>query len=652
MESSQTNTGGTMSKTIASYGSWKSPITADLITAKTIGLTGHRIDGDDIYWSELRPLEDGRYVIMRRTPDGNVTECTSPEFSARTRVHEYGGGAFTVHKGVIYFSNFKDGHLYRQSMDGSPEILTPAEDYRYADIIVDEKRNRLICIREDHTGEGEAVNSIVSINLNGNDNGTILIAGNNFYSNARLNPDGNKLAYLTWNHPNMPWDGTELWVADVTEDGTLQNPTLITGSASESIFQPEWSSDGILHFVAEPTGWWNLYRWVNGKAEALHPMEAEFGMPQWIFGMSTYAFISTNKILCSYTQNGLWFLAFLEIDTKKFTIIESPYTDIHFPRAGNGFVIFSAGSPSQPDSLIRMDVETLKMETIKQAFEVTVGAEYLSQAKPISFPTTGGKSAHAIYYAPQNKDFAAPENEKPPLMVISHGGPTGATGTTLEYGIQYWTSRGFAVLDVNYGGSTGYGREYRQRLNRNWGIVDVDDCCNAALYLVEQRLADPNRLAIRGGSAGGFTTLACLAFKDVFKAGASHFGVSDLEALAIDTHKFESRYLDSMIGPYPARKDLYDQRSPINFAQNIKCPIILFQGDEDKVVPPSQSQLMFEAVRAREIPTAYVLFEGEQHGFRKAESIKRALEGELYFYSKIFKFDLADEVEPVQIENL
>jgi len=641
-----------MKKIVAPYGSWKSPITTDLITAKMIGLIEIHVDGDDIYWSESRPLEQGRYAIMRRTPDGNITECTPPEFYARTRVHEYGGNAFTVHKGVIYFCNFKDQHLYRQSINGVPELLTPGNGYRYADLVVDEKHNRIICIREDHTGEGEAVNTIVSIDINGNDNGKILVEGNNFYSTARLSPDGKRLAWLTWNHPNMPWDGTELWTADVLEDGTLQNAELVTGSASESIFQPEWSPDGVLHFVAEYTGWWNLYRWQNGKAEALHPMEAEFAFPQWIFGMSSYAFVSADKILCSYTQNGLWFIALLDTDKNEFTPIETPYTDIHFPRAGSNFGIFFAGSPLQPDGIVSIDFESMKLEIIKQAFEVTVDVGYLSQAKSITFPTTNNQTAHAIYYAPQNKDFTAPENEKPPLMVISHGGPTGSTGTTLRYGIQYWTSRGFAVLDVDYGGSTGYGREYRQRLNGNWGIVDVDDCCNAALYFAEQGLADKNRLAIRGGSAGGFTTLACLAFKGVFKAGASHFGVSDLEALAKETHKFESRYLDSMIGPYPERKDLYEERSPIHHTQKFDCPIILFQGDEDKVVPPNQSQLMFEAVRAREIPTAYVLFEGEQHGFRKAESIKRALEGELYFYSKIFKFDLAEDIEPVQIENL
>jgi len=641
-----------MDKTIAPYGSWKSPITGDLITAKTIGFVQHCIDGEDIYWSESRPLENGRYVIMRRTPDGNISECTPPDFYVRTRVHEYGGGDFTVSDSVIYFCNFKDQHLYRQRLGGLPELLTPADGYRYADLVIDGKRNRLICIREDHTQEGEAVNTIVGIDLNGNDNGTILTEGNNFYASARLNPAGDQLAWLTWNHPNMPWDGCELWVADVMEGGTLQNAEAVAGSATESIFQPEWSPAGILHFVAETTGWWNLYRSKNGKVEALHPMEAEFARPQWIFGMSAYGFISENNIFCTYTQNGIWHLASLDTNSKRLTPIETTFTETYFLNCGKGFAAFFVSSSTQPWTLVKMDFRTNRIEPIKQAFEVSVDPEYLSKAQSISFPTTAGKSAYAIYYAPQNKDYVAPENERPPLMVSSHGGPTAATGTVLNYAIQYWTSRGFAVLDVNYGGSTGYGREYRHRLNGNWGIVDVDDCCNGAYYLVEQGLADPDRLVIVGGSAGGYTTLACLAFRDVFKAGASHFGISDLEAFAKDTHKFEAHYMESMVGEYPARRDLYYERSPINFPQAINCPLILFQGDEDQIVPPDQSRLMFEAVRAKGIPVAYVLFEGEQHGFLKAESIRRAFEGELYFYSKIFKFDLAEPVEPVQIENL
>ena len=639
-------------KQIAPYGTWRSPISTDLITADTVTLVECLIDNDDFYWLESRPREGGRYVIMRYTALGEIIECTPADFYVRTRIHEYGGGAFTVSDGTIYFCNFKDQRIYRQRPGSPPEPFTRAEGYRFADLIVDKKRNRLICIREDHTGKGEAVNTIVALGLKGGEDGTVLVEGNNFYGSARLIPDGNKIAYLTWNHPNMPWDGCELWTADVSADGTLHNQTLIAGSQTESVSQPEWSPDGILYFVAETTGWWNLYRWKDGKIELPYPMEAEFAEPQWVFGMFAYDFVSPTKILCRYTQSGIWHLAWLDPEQKKLTSINTPFTDIHDLRCGKGFAIFFAGSPTQPLTLVRMDLESGEMKFIKQAFEVTVDKDYLSAAQPTSFPTTGGKTSHGIYYAPQNKDFTAPEGETPPLLVISHGGPTGSTTTTLKYSIHYWTSRGFAVLDVNYGGSTGYGREYRQRLNGNWGVVDVDDCCNGALYLVEQNLADPNRLAIRGGSAGGYTTLACLAFRDVFKAGASHFGLSELEVFVKDTHKFESKYLFTLVGPYPERKDLYYERSPINYIQNFNCPLILFQGDEDKIVPASQSEMMFEAVRAKEIPVAYVLFKGEQHGFRKAHSIKRSLEGELYFYSKIFKFDLAEPVPPIEIENL
>jgi dipeptidyl aminopeptidase/acylaminoacyl peptidase len=637
----------------APFGSWKSPITTDLITDRSISLVELGLDDQDIYWTESRPKEGGRYTIMRRTSDGKITECTPPEFYVRTTVHEYGGAAFTVADGVIYFANLKDQRLYRQRVGSQPEVLTPGSGYRYADLVVDRKRNRLICIREDHTGKGEASNAIVSVDLEGGNDGRIIMEGNNFYSSARLSPDGTKLAYLTWNHPNMPWDGCELWVATIETGDALLHPQLVAGSKTESIFQPEWSPAGVLHFVGETSGWWNLYRWSNNQIEALYPMEAEFGEPQWVFGMSTYGFLSPTKILCCYSQNGTWHLASVESSTKKLTPIETPYTDLSDIRVGKGFSVFLAGSPTQPYSIVRMDTATGDLVTINQAFDVTVDPEYFSLPLPIDFPTTEGQEAHAIYYPPKNKDFLAPAGERPPLMVIGHGGPTAASGTTLRYTIQYWTSRGFAVLDVNYGGSTGYGREYRRRLNGKWGVVDVDDCCNGALHLVKKGLADPNQLAIRGASAGGYTTLACLTFRnDVFKAGASHYGLSELETFIKDTHKFESRYLYSLVGPYPKRKDLYFERSPINFTKNLACPLILFQGDEDKVVPASQSQMMFEAVRAKGLPVAYLIFRGEQHGFRKAENIKRSLEAELYFYSRIFRFDLADPIEPVAIENL
>lgn len=636
---------------IASYGSWKSPITTELMTAKTIGLGQVALDGVDVYWLESRPLEGGRNALMKVSPGGEPVECLPKEFNVRARVHEYGGGAYAVWEGVIYFVNFADQRLYRQAPGQPPQVLTSAEGFRYADFALDARRGRLICVREDHTGGGEAVNTLVAVPLEGGSNGEVLVSGSDFFSTPRLSPDGAKLCYLAWNHPNMPWDGTELWVADILPDGALGEQAQVAGGTHESIFQPEWSPEGILHFVSDRSGWWNLYRLNGDKAEALYPAEAEFGLPQWVFGMRTYAFLGPRDILCAFTQNGLWTLARLDADRKTLTPFDLPFTAFSDICAGEGFAVFLAGSLTQPMGVWRFSPQTGSLEALKLSFEPTVDPAYFSAPRPVEFPTENGLTAHALFYPPANPDFVAPENELPPLRVISHGGPTAATNAVLNYRIQYWTSRGFAVLDVNYGGSTGYGRAYRERLNGNWGIVDVDDCCNGARWLAEQGLVDGKRMAISGGSAGGFTTLAALVFKDTFSAGASHYGVSDLEALATDTHKFESRYLDSLVGPYPERKDLYFARSPIHHTDRLATPILLLQGDSDPVVPPNQSQVMFEAAKARGVPTAYLLFEGEQHGFRKAENIKRAFEAEFYFYSKIFGFTPADDIVPVAISN-
>ncbi len=638
--------------TIAPYGSWKSPITANLIARGAVRLMQVVLDGEDIYWLESRPAEAGRYVIVKRTPDGKISEITPAPFSARTTVHEYGGGDFAVSNGTVYFSNFTDQRLYVQRPGTAPTPITPEKELRYADAVIDSLRNRLICVREDHTGAGrEPVNSIVSVPLDG-EGGRVLVSGNDFYASPRLSPDGKKLAWLTWNHPNMPWDGTELWVAEIAQDGSVQNAQKVAGGPAESLFQPEWSPEGRLYFVSDRTGWWNLYRWCDGKIEALTEMEAEFGQPPWVFGMSTYAFLSGRQIICAYAQRGVWHLALLDTTTKKPEKIETPYTEISYVRATAHSVVFRGGSPTEMLSIVRLDLKTQRVEVLRRSSELSFDEGYLSGAQPIEFPTEGGKTAYAFFYAPKNKDFQAPPDENPPLLVFSHGGPTSATTSTLKLEIQYWTSRGFAVVDVNYGGSTGYGRAYRERLKGNWGVVDVNDCVNAAKYLAQQGLVDGERVAIRGGSAGGYTTLCALTFRRFFKAGASYFGVSDLEALDKETHKFESRYNRSLIGPYPQRRDLYYERSPIHFADRISCPVIFFQGLEDKVVPPSQSELMVEALRKNKIPVAYIAFEGEQHGFRKAENIKRSLEAELYFYSKVFGFPIADPVEPVQIENL
>lgn len=652
----------------APYGSWKSPITADLIVAGTIGLGQIAMDGRDVYWAEGRPAEAGRNVIVRWTPDGKIADVTPSPFNARTRVHEYGGGAFTVKEGTIYFSNFANQRLYQQTPGTEPQPLTPEGDRRYADAVVDSQRGRIICVCEDHTGGGhEPVNSLVSIGLNKGEDIQVLTSGSDFYSSPRLSPDGSQLAWLSWNHPNMPWDGTQLWIAQIKADGSLDGATCIAGGVDESIFQPEWSPDGVLYFVSDRTGWWNLYRWqpstppnpplVRGGTEdagvePLCEMKAEFGLPQWVFGMRTYAFESAKRIICTYTQEGIWHLASLDTQTKQLERIETPYTEITSIHAANGRAVFIAGSATEPTAILQMDLTNRQIDVLKRSSELEIDTGYLSTPQAIAFPTENNLTAYAFFYPPKNKDYTAPDGEKPPLIVKSHGGPTASTSSAFNLKIQYWTSRGFAFVDVNYGGSTGYGREYRQRLNNNWGIVDVDDCTNAAKYLAEQGLVDGERMAIAGGSAGGYTTLAALTFRDVFKAGASYYGVSDLEVLARDTHKFESRYLDGLIGPYPERKDLYEKRSPIHFTDQLSCPVIFFQGLEDKVVPPNQAEMMVEALKVKGLPVAYVAYEGEQHGFRRAENIKRTLDGEFYFYSRVFGFNPADAIEPVPIDNL
>jgi dipeptidyl aminopeptidase/acylaminoacyl peptidase len=637
---------------VAPYGSWKSPITAGIVAAGEVGLEQVRLDGADVYWIERRSQEGGRKVIVRCSPDGQLTDMTPVGFNARTRVHEYGGGDYAVSDGMIIFSNFADQRLYLQCPGSTPTPLTPAGEIRCADGVIDRGRSVFFCVREDHTGRGEALNALVRIDVKAQNEGTIIVSGNDFYSSPRLSPDGSQLAWLTWNHPNMPWDGTELWVGSLNKDGSVDKERRVAGGVNESICEPKWSPDGTLYFVSDPSGWWNIYRWLGHQVEPICPMDAEFGQPQWVFGSALYGFISERQIICSYAKNGRDYIAKLDTTTRTLDNIEFPFTAISQVQVTDDRVIFIGASPTEPTSIVSLNLATKGFEVLRRSRETAVDAGYLAEPRAIQFPTDGDLTAHGYFYPPRNQDYEAPEQEKPPLIVMSHGGPTSASSASLKYAIQYWTSRGIAILDVNYGGSSGYGREYRERLKGKWGIVDVDDCVNGARYLVARGEVDGNRLAIRGGSAGGYTTLCALTFRDTFKAGASHYGISDLEALARDTHKFESRYLDSLIGPYPERRDLYVERSPIHFTDRLNCPIIFFQGLEDKVVPPNQAEKMVEALHAKKVPVAYLTFESEQHGFRKAENIKRVLEVELYFYSKVFGFELADPVEPVKIENL
>jgi dipeptidyl aminopeptidase/acylaminoacyl peptidase len=627
----------------APYGYWKSPITSDLIVAKSIGLSDPLLEGSAVYWLESRPEEGGRCVVVR-----NGEDLTPAPFTVRTRVHEYGGGAWTIDDGVVYFSHYADQRLYCLTPGGSPRPFTPEGAWRYADGIIDRRRGLWIGVREDHSVPGrEAVNTIVSIPLDANaaSSGRVIASGHDFFSSPRLGPDGRPLAYLAWDHPRMPWQGATLYTIALAEDGTPSEPVAIAGGATESIFQPEWTPDGsALIFISDRTGWWNLYRYslADRSVSLLAPMDAEFGVPQWVFGLSTYAFAGSDRLVCSYISQGLARLATIDLISLRFTPLEVAYTDISSVRASGDIVVFRGGSPAMPASIVRLDLATRKIETLKQSTETDPEiSKYFTAVQPIEFPSAANRTAHGLFYPAFNPDYDPPDGEKPPLLVKCHGGPTAAASSTLDLRVQYWTSRGISVLDVNYGGSTGYGRAYRELLDGAWGIVDVEDCVHGARHLADHGLVDGARCVITGGSAGGYTVLAALTFHDFFRGGASYYGVSDLAALARDTHKFESRYLDSLIGRYPEQAVRYRERSPIFHVDRLSAPVVFFQGDEDMAVPPSQTESMVEALRRKGAPVGYLLFSGEQHGFRKAANIKRALDAELYFYAiNVFRVGL------------
>jgi len=632
----------------APYGSWRSPITSDLIVTSSIGLGEVLLDGNEVYWLESRPEEGGRSVLVRRSADGILADVTPPMpanpksvFNVRTRVHEYGGGAYLVADGVVYFANDSDRLLYRQALGTAPTPLTADPKLRFADGIIDRARNRIIWVCEDHTeSDLQPANTLVEVSLDGSRPPRVLVSGNDFYSSPRLS-HGSHLAWLEWHHPNMPWMGTELWVGKVAADGLIGEKWKVAGGDEESVFQPEWAPDGVLYFISDRSGWWNLYRLSpyarrdSWHAEAVYPLEAEFGQPQWLFRMSTYAFESERRLICSYTRNGSSSLTAVDLMTLGVRQIETELTDISSVRAVPGHIYFRGGSPTRSPAIVELELASGQARTLRASNSQDPEAYrgYISVPRAIEYPTEGGLTAHALFYPPASKDVTAPDGELPPLIVHSHGGPTAAASSTLDWKVQYWTSRGFAILDVDYGGSSGYGRAYRQRLQGQWGIVDVHDCVNGATFLARKGYVDPKRLAISGGSAGGYTTLCALTFHNAFKTGASYYGVSDLEALAKDTHKFESRYLDGLIGPYPERLDLYRERSPIHHVSRLSVPIAFFQGAEDSIVPPSQAEAMVQALKAKGLAFVYLLFEGEQHGFRRSQNIKRALDAELYFYS-------------------
>jgi dipeptidyl aminopeptidase/acylaminoacyl peptidase len=649
----------------APCGTWPSPITARMLAEQTIGLGQPRVDGDDVYWLEMRPADAGRSVLVRRSADGSTVDVTAAPHNVRSRVHEYGGGAYAVHDGTVWFSDMADGRLHRRDRDATAAYpITSEAALRYADMCVDARRDRLLCVREDHESPArsatpgqsdrppEVQNTIVAVPARGSEQ-RVLVQGSDFYAAPQVDPSGERVCWLSWNHPNMPWDGCELWVARIDGDGGVSGAKRVAGGDDESICQPEWSPDGVLHFVSDRSGWWNLYRVVDGVVEALTAEQAEFGAPMWQLGQSLYAFADASRIACMYTRNGIMRLATLDIASRALADVPAPYTHAFWSlRAVRGHALMVAASPQQAHALVEVDLDSGAGTVLRSGVQFDVDPAYISVPQSVEFPTEGGRTAYALYYAPTNPEHGVPDGERPPLLVRTHGGPTSQAIAALDLEVQFWTSRGIAFLDVDYGGSSGYGREYRQRLDGAWGVVDVDDCVNGALHMARQGLADADRLLIDGGSAGGYTTLSALTFRDAFAAGASYFGVADLARLAEDTHKFESRYLDRLVGPYPAMRHVYEERSPIHHTDRLSRPVILFQGLDDRVVPPNQAESMFAAVRARGVPCAYVAFAGEDHGFRRADSIVRSHEGELYFYARVLGFPTADTLAPVEIANL
>jgi len=650
----------------ATYGTWPSTITTDLIVSDNISIDEARQSADTLYYIERRPQENGRCVIVKITADETVDILPAP-FSARSRVHEYGGGSYCIHNNTVFFVNDSDQDIYRVQEQQITRI-TYAEDRRFTDFCYHSNLNQLIAICETHKNNTVS-NSIVSIDIS-NGNISVLESANDFYASPRLNHSATQLCWQTWDHPNMPWDGNQLWLADIDKDGRLSNKTHIAGDEDISVFQPQWSAEDILHFISDDTGWWHIYRYndtdSSARTEQLTHGEKEFGLPQWVFAQSNYAFLSNSDIICCYQNEGKATLALLETHAHSHAIpaelktLNTDWQEFSSITADTGNIAFIAASSKSFPQLVsaRLDPTAstpLSVVTVKTSCVLPVSPDYYSTAQSIKFTNRHQQTVFASYYPPRNPRYQANTGDLPPLIVICHGGPTGQSSVALDAKKQFWTSRGFALLDVNYSGSTGYGKNYRSRLDGNWGVLDVEDCCDAASYAVAQGLANKDQLIIRGSSAGGYTVLAALTFEQVFSAGASYYGISDLTSLASDTHKFEAHYTDRLIGPYPGASEIYLQRSPINKTEQLNCPVIFFQGIEDRVVPKQQAEKMFDALNKKGLPVAAQYYQGEQHGFRKADTIKQSLHNELCFYQLVFDMKTKDEISfkgKIELNNI
>jgi dipeptidyl aminopeptidase/acylaminoacyl peptidase len=648
---------------VAPFGTWSSPITAELVARAGRSLAMPWVDSGTAWWLEGRPAEGGRVALMEAEGIAEPREVTPACFNLRTMAHEYGGGAYCVHDGVVFCSSFEDQRLYRLSAGSEPVPVTPQVEgrrHRYADGTVTADGRLWIGVRERHPESGrsaDVVNELVAIPTDGSAGPTVIAGGRDFYAGPRISPDGRRLCFLAWDLPWMPWDGCELHVATLAPDGTLSDVTHVAGKDGvEAIWQPEWSPTGDLVFASDRSGWWNLERLRDGDRRVIHEAEAEFGYPAWVFGGRSYGFLADGRIVCGYDREGRTRFAILEVESGRLEDLDLPYDAWRSTPylVADGFtVVFVAGSATLPNQVVRLDLSNGEMDALRTSCELPVDASYVSVPRAVEFPTEGGLTAHALFYPPTSPDFTASEGERPPLLVMSHGGPTGNATSLFSLETQYWTSRGIAVVDVNYGGSTGYGRAYRERLNGQWGVVDLRDCVNAARHLVEAGEADGERLLITGGSAGGYTTICALTFTDDFAAGTTYFGVADLEQFAAgDTHKFELRYEHTLVGPYPERADVYRERSPIHYVDRIGTPMLVLQGGDDEVVPPAQAELIVTALRERRVPHAYLLFEGEGHGFRKAENIARSLEAELSFYLQVLGLESRDPLPKLDVEHL
>jgi dipeptidyl aminopeptidase/acylaminoacyl peptidase len=642
-----------MTQQMRAYGTWPSPIGADLVASTQISLSAPTLTADGAWWCEGRPAEAGRVVLMHRSADGTVREVTPKGFNVRTRVHEYGGRAYAVADGMVVAVDFASQRLHRLG-NGGTLPLTPdsGSALRYADFLIDRRGGRVIAVREDHRRGGEPENTLVAVPLGGEAHeGIILNRGHDFCAAPALSPDCRRLAWITWDHPDMPWDATALWAAGIGADGALQEPRRVAGGAGESVLQPLWLQDGSLVFASDRSGWWNLWRWDGAQVTCLAPAEAEFAGALWSIGTRWFDQWDAGSLAVTVSREGSVRLGRLELTTGRLTLPDLPVIEAAEPSCAGGAVLLLASEADCPPALWRVGFEG-RPEVVRRSGELAIDPTWISHPRSIWFPGTDGKPTQAFYYPPTSPESRAPAGTLPPLIVRSHGGPTARAGGGLSLALQFWTSRGFAVVDVNYGGSTGFGRDYRQRLDGRWGIVDVEDCIAAARHLVAEGLADPDRLIIRGGSASGYTTLCALTFHEVFKAGASYYGIGDLEALARDTHKFEARYLDRLIGPWPERSELYRARSPIHHVDRLSCPVIFFQGQQDLAVPPNQAEAMVAALRAKRLPVAYLSFPDEGHGFRKAETIRTCLEAEHAFFCRVFGLSPEGGTAAIEIENV